>query len=76
MTKIIYLLLFIFDIIFTPIVIIVSYIGYSLMLMYFCLKHDNKVMDEMINYNKWFVTHIASTFMNGMKVHKKRILGD
>lgn len=75
MKKLIYLLLFMFDVIFTPIVIVVAYISYMLMLMYFCLKSDMEFMNELINYNKWFVKHMAHTCINGMKVHKERILG-
>ena len=76
MLKLVYLLLFIFDMVAGPIAIIGMYVGYSITLMYFCIKGKESIMEEMINYNKWFVKHIAAVYTNSMKVHKKRILGD
>lgn len=74
MKKFIYLLLFILDVVLTPIITVIVYLAVMLYMLYWAIRMKGDVKatykDVTTNFNKFFVDNLINAF----KVHKERIL--
>lgn len=71
MEKIISLLLFVGDVVSSLVLYPIIYIGDMVYLLYACIRYDYNFGEGFIGINKKYIYYIV----NGLKIHKERILG-